>query len=121
GVADVRPLNRRWSATSRDSPRCAEKARRAGAGSLAEHAVALLTGGYRGATWALATPATAACLAAVASRRVRWPVRALAAAGLWLGCVTPVRMLADAEPGRRPGVAAPSPDTGQAVAAHLLP
>jgi hypothetical protein len=119
-IAELLALKRRWYTNYLDYPRCAAKARRAGAGSLAEHAVALLTGGYRGATWALATPATAACLAAVASRRVRWPVRALAAAGLWLGCVTPVRMLADAEPGRRPGVAAQARDSGEVLAAYLL-
>jgi len=118
-VGDLVATHRRWFRSYLDYPACAHAARRAGRGSRVEHAIALGVAGYRAATWLLASPATAACAAAVVRPATTPPVRILAAAALWLGCVTPVRMLATGQT-RRPSLASQARDAAEVFAAYLL-
>jgi len=91
---DLVGQQRRWFANYLDYPACAAAARAERAGTPAGRAGALSVAAYRGAAWAFVSAATVACTVAVVTPRTPARVRAVAAAALWLGCVTPTRMLA---------------------------
>ncbi|HET8641514.1 MAG TPA: hypothetical protein VFM37_06230, partial [Pseudonocardiaceae bacterium] len=118
-VADLITTHRRWFGNYLDYPACAAAARRAGHGTPAEHAIALGVAGYRAATWLLSSPATGICTLALLRRSTSPPARMLAGAGLWLGCVTPVRMLAATRPDP-PSLAAQVRDAIDVFAAYLI-
>jgi hypothetical protein len=118
-VAELVSTHRRWFGNYLDYPACATAARTGGHGTPASRIVALGVAGYRGAAWALAGPTTLAATAALLAPRTRIPVRVVAAAGLWLGCVTPVRMLAAAD-SRQPTMLDLARDCGEVYAAYLL-
>jgi hypothetical protein len=84
----------RWSHSYLDFPAAARSARRAGFGTDIEHTVALATAAYRGTTWLASSPATIAATALALAPRTPAPIRALAAAALWLGIGEPARALA---------------------------
>ncbi|WFE26189.1 glycosyltransferase family 2 protein [Solwaraspora sp. WMMD791] len=117
-VRDLIAQGRRWFQNYLDYPRCAARARADAVGTTAEHAAMLTVAAYRGLAWLAAGPATAACLV-LAAGRFRPPVRVLAAAALWLGTVTPVRMLAGAE-GRHLTVRQQAGESIEVLAAYLL-
>jgi hypothetical protein len=118
-VADLVATHRRWFRNYLDYPACARVASRAGRGSPVEHAIALGVAGYRAATWLLASPATAACTVALVRRTSTPAARAVAAVALWLGCVTPVRMLAATNPDR-PSLGEQAREAAEVYAAYLL-
>jgi len=118
-VADLVATHRRWFRNYLDYPACAHVGSRAGRGSPVEHAVALGVAGYRAATWLLASPVTAACTVAVVRRTGAPAARAVAAVALWLGCVTPVRMLAATSPDR-PSLGEQAREAAEVYAAYLL-
>ena len=123
---DLIGQQRRWFANYLDYPACAAAARTVQAGTPAGRAGALTVATYRGAAWALASAATVACTAAVVMPRTPTSVRAVAAAALWLGCVTPTRMLTAYD--RRTGGARQAPAgllaqaaaCGEVYAAYVL-
>jgi hypothetical protein len=118
-VGDLISTHRRWFRNYLDYPACARAAHHDGLGSAAVHAVALGVAGYRAVTWLLASPATVACAVALLRRTTPLPVRALAATCLWWGCVTPVRMLAAAQPTPTP-LAVQARDAAEVFAAYLV-
>ncbi|WP_329581943.1 hypothetical protein OG500_19265 [Kitasatospora sp. NBC_01250] len=87
----------RWFQCYLDYPHCAVRWHGQGHGTRLDHAAALGVGVYRGMAWLLVSLATAACLALALGPRTSLPVRATAAAALWMGVVVPVRLLAEAE------------------------
>jgi len=118
-VTDLISTHRRWFHNYLDYPACAVAARRAGHGTLAEHAIALCVAGYRAATWMLSSPATAACALTLLRRTTSPHARMFAGAALWLGCATPVRMLA-ASQADRPSWATQVRDAVEIFAAYLI-
>lgn len=118
-VADLVTTHRRWFGNYLDYPVCAAAARRAGYGTLAEHAIALGVAGYRAATWVLSSPATVACVLTLLRRTTSLPARMLAGTALWLGCVTPVRMLAAHRPDP-PSLSAQVRNAVEVFAAYLV-
>lgn len=118
-AAELVTTLRRWWSSYLDYPACAKAAYRNGVGDRAEHAAALATAGYRAAAWLAAGPATAICAVAVLRPSSRPLVRLLGAAALWLGCVTPVRMSAAAEP-LTPGPASQAQQAVEVFAAYLV-
>ncbi|MDG4834867.1 glycosyltransferase family 2 protein [Solwaraspora sp. WMMD1047] len=117
-ITDLVATQARWFGSYLDYLACMRAARDGGHGGAADRIAALGVGIYRGAAWLMASPVTATCAVLVAGRSPA-VVRAVAGAGLWLGCVTPVRMLAAAE-GRTPGIAEQTRDSAGLLAAYLL-
>ncbi|MGH3926360.1 MAG: hypothetical protein ACRDTT_26430, partial [Pseudonocardiaceae bacterium] len=118
---DVRELlaqGRRWFQNYLDYPRCAAASRAAGHGTAATRAVALGVGCYRGATWLLRSPSLLACAVFIVGSW-SWPVRAVAAAGLYLDVVASVRMLAIME-GRSPSIRHCSQESLELLVASLF-
>lgn len=118
---DVRELlaqGRRWFQNYLDYPRCAAAARAAGHGTAATRTVALGVGCYRGTTWLLRSSSVVVCAVFIAGRW-SWPVRAVAAAGLYLDMVTSARMLAIAE-GRPHSIRHRSQECLELLVASLL-
>jgi hypothetical protein len=118
-VAELVGTHRRWFGNYLDYPACATAARTGGRGTPTSRIVALGVAGYRGAAWAHAGPAPLAATAALLAPRTRMPVRVVVIAGLWLGCVTPMRMLAAAD-GRQPTTLDLARDSAEVYAAYLL-
>lgn len=94
----------RWSHSYLDLHGAAAAARRAGFGTGTDHALALATAAYRGTAWLASSPATVAVTALALAPRTPAPIRAVAAAALWLGVAEPARALArHDDPKARPG------------------
>lgn len=95
----------RWSHSYLDFPAAAAAAHRVGFGTGTDHALALATAAYRGTAWLASSPATIGVTALALAPRTPAPIRAIAAAALWLGVAEPARALArhddpKADPGR---------------------
>jgi hypothetical protein len=118
-VGDLISTHRRWFRNYLDYPACARTAHRAGHGTTAAHAVALGVAGYRATTWLLATPATAICAVTLLRPGTPLRVRILAAAALWWGCVTPIRILAAGKP-TPPPLARQARDAAEVFTAYLV-
>ncbi|WP_035847314.1 glycosyltransferase family 2 protein [Kitasatospora azatica] len=118
-VGELLAQGSRWFQNYLDYPACFTQWRGEGEG-VHRHAAALAVAVFRGGTWMLATPVTAACLALTLLPRTAPATRVTAATALWLGVVAPVRMLGVAESGRAPGAVETVRQCGQTLAAYLL-
>ena len=107
----------RWFHSYLDSPACARHWRERG--SAAAHAKALSIAGWRGSTWLLASPATAACLVIAANPRAPRAARAAAVAALITGIAAPVGLLARRD-GTGLGPVAVAGQITETTAAYLI-
>lgn len=118
-VAELVATHRRWFGSYLEYPRCAAVARVDRCGTPVGRTVALVTGGYRGLTWLVTSPVTAAALVLVVAPKVRPALRLLAAGGLGVGVVAPAWVLAGFE-GRPSTVRGVAADSGRLLLGYLV-